>query len=124
MLKIIFEKSKIISLFVWSFFSFSLIKCLSIFYYETSLYQALICSFLFFIYFFIFKNRFGTRLTFFQYMISDLLFIIGITILSYCYYKLVMLENDHFNFAFFIALLIASLVFTSLLFMLTLIKRK
>jgi len=121
MFKVIFEKDKIISLFVWSFFAFSVFIY---FFIDTFLYQATLYSLLFFIYFFIFKTRFGIRLTYFQYITSNLLFIIGITIFSYGYYKLVMLDNDRFNFVFFIAILIATLIFASLLFLLTLIKKK
>ena len=127
MFQIIFKKDKLLSLFAWSFFSFSVIKCFSIFSYSFAgifLYEAVLCSLLFFIYFFIFKTRFGSRLTYLQYITSGFLFLIGITMFSYCYYKLIMLDNDRFNFSFFIAILIPSLVFSSLLFLLTLIKRK
>ena len=127
MFKIIFEKDKIISLFTWSFFSFSLIKCFSIFIYSfdnTFLYEAGLFAFLFFIYFFVFKIRFGVKLTYLQYMTSSFLFVIYITIFSYSYYKLVMLDNDYFNFIFFIAVLISNLIFNSVLFLLTLIMRK
>ena len=127
MFKIIFEKDKIVSLFIWSFFSFSVIKFLSIFIYlfiDPFLYQVILYSFLFFIYFFIFRTRFGISLTYLQYVISDFLFVLGITIFSYSYFKFVMLDNDYFNFISYIAILIATLIFTSLLFLLTLIKRK
>ena len=127
MFQIIFKRDKIISLFVWSFFSFSVVKCLSIFisfFVNTIIYGAVLYSFLFFIYFFIFKMRFGSRLTFLQYITSNLLFAVLITMFSYSYYKLVMLDNDHYRFNFFIVLFISNLVFNSLLFLLTLIKRK
>ena len=127
MFKVIFEKNKIISLFVWSFFCFSVIKCFSVFIYfltNAFLYQAFLYSILFFIYFFIFKIRFGTRLTYLQYTTNSLLFIIGIIIFSYSYFKLVMLDDDHFNIVFFTAIFISNLILTSFLFLLTLIKRK
>jgi hypothetical protein len=127
MFKVIFEKNKIISLFVWSFFCFSVIKCFSVFIYfltNAFLYQAFLYSILFFIYFFIFKIRFGTRLTYLQYITNSLLFIIGIIIFSYSYFKLVMLDDDHFNIIFFTAIFISNLILTSFLFLLTLIKRK
>ena len=127
MFQLIFKKDRIISLFVWSFLSFSVIKCLSIFIYSfvnTFLYEAFLYSFLFFIYFFIFKVRFGSRLTYLQYITSSFLFVIGIIMFSYGYYKLVMLDNDYFNLNFFIAILISNLIFSSLLFLLTLIKTK
>ena len=127
MFQLIFKKDRIISLFAWSFLSFSVIKCLSIFFYSfvnTFLYEAFLYSFLFFIYFFIFKVRFGSRLTYLQYITSSFLFVIGIIMFSYGYYKLVMLDNDYFNLKFFIAILISNLIFSSLLFLLTLIKRK
>jgi|KBSSwiStaDraftv2_1062776.scaffolds.fasta_scaffold204027_3 hypothetical protein len=127
MFKVIFEKNKIISLFVWSFFCFSVIKCFSVFIYfltNAFLYQAFLYSILFFIYFFIFKIRFGTRLTYLQYITNSLLFIIGIIIFSYSYFKLVMLDDDHFNIVFFTAIFISNLILTSFLFLLTLIKRK
>jgi len=127
MFQIIFKKAKLLSLLTWSFFSFSVIKCFSIFSYSLPgafLYETVLYSLLFFVYFFIFKVRFGGRLTYLQYITSIFLFVTGITIFSYSYYKLVMLDIDHFNFNFFIAILISSLVFSSLLFLLTLIKRK
>ena len=127
MFKIIFKKDKIISLFIWSFFSFSIIKFSSIFIYSfinTFLFEAILYSFLFFIYFFIFRIRFGISFTYSQYIISNFMFLIGITIFSYSYYKLVMLDNDYFKFNFFIAVFISNLIFNSLLFLLTLIKRK
>jgi len=127
MFQLIFKKDRIISLFVWSFLSFSVIKCLSIFIYSfvnTFLYEAFLYSFLFFIYFFIVKVRFGSRLNYLHYITSSFLFVIGIIMFSYGYYKLVMLDNDYFNLNFFIAILISNLIFSSLLFLLTLIKRK
>jgi hypothetical protein len=127
MFQIILKKDRLLSLFIWSFFSFSIIKCFSVFSYSfasTFLYEAILYSILFFIYFFIFKARFRSRLTYLQYTTSSFLFVTGITMFSWSYYKLVMLDNDYFNSNFFIALLISNLVFTSLLFLLTLIKRK
>lgn len=127
MFKFIFKKDRIISLLSWSFFSFSLIKFSSLFIYSfinTFLFEAILYSFLFFIYFFIFRTKFGINLTYSQYITSNFLFLIGITMFSYSYYKLVMLDNDYLEFNFFIGVLISNLIFNSLLFLLTLINRK
>lgn len=127
MLSILFAKDKVSFLLTWSFFSFSLIKFSSIFIYVVNypfLYYATLYSFLFFIYFFVFKSKFKIRLNYLQYAVSSILFVVVITFLSYAYYKIIMLDNDYFEFNFFIAILISTLLLTSLLFTVTLIRKK
>ena len=127
MREVLFKRDKIILLLIWSFFSFSVIKLCSVFFYKLNhsfLYYASLYSLLFFIYHFVFKIRFDTKLNYQQYTISNILFVILITMLSYCYYRLIMLDNDYFGFNFFIVILISNLLFASLLFPFTLIKRK
>src|SRR6266498_2395684 len=126
MLSELFKKNKITSLFIWSFFSFALIKFFSIFFYAVnnfSVYYVLLYSFLFFFYYFVFKIRFSKGLNYLQYTICNILFVVLITIFFYGYYRLIMLDNDFFNFNLFIGILISNLVVGSLLFLLTLIRR-
>src|SRR6266496_3162679 len=101
MREVLFKRDKIILLLIWSFFSFSVIKLCSVFFYNLNhsfLYYASLYSLLFFIYHFVFKIRFDTKLNYLQYTISNILFVILITMLSYCYYRLIMLDNDYFGF--------------------------
>ena len=127
MLAPLFKKDKIIALLLWSFFSFSAVKFFSLFIYSLNhlfLCYAALYSLLFFIYYFVLKFRYDTKLTYAQYTLSNILFVTIVTAFSYCYQKLVMLDNDYFDFRFFLAILISNLLIASLLYPLTLIKRR
>jgi hypothetical protein len=114
-------------LVIWSFFSFSTIKFFSIFLFTIKysfFWYACLSAFLFFFYYFIFKFRFIVRLNYLQYGVSNILFTGLVTIFSYAYYKVIMLDNDDFVGNFFIAILISNFSLGSLLYLFTLIKRQ
>jgi len=120
-------KSKISLLIIWSLFSFSLVRIFSIFLYAISyifVWYACLCALLFFSYYFIFKIRFHSKLSYVQYSVSNIIFIALIALFSYLYRRAMMPDNDLFTSDFFIAVLISNLLLGSLLFLLTLIKRK
>ena len=121
------NRAKILSLVTWSFFSFSAVKVLSIFLYTINhifLWYACSYSLLLFFYYFAFKKQFGTRLTYLQYTANNILFVILITLFSYVYYKVIMLNDDSFAFNLFLLILISNLLLGSFLFLFTLIKKK
>jgi hypothetical protein len=128
MLPVLFKKEKIILLLTWSFFSFSAIKCLSIFIYVFGTgYFFIVAGFyslLLFAYYFVFKSQFGIRLNYVQYIITNVLSGIVVTFFSYGYYLLIMLNNDYYNFRFYFALVISNIILGSLLFLLTRIKKQ
>jgi hypothetical protein len=130
MMSIMFKKEKLLSLAIWSFFSFSVIKVLSVFFYmvKGNFLHLLIITVsyasLFFIYYFIFRTRYGARLNFAQYTVSNILYAAMLTLFSYGYYVLIMLKNDFFNAGFYIVLAISNLLIGSLLFLFTLIKKQ
>ena len=130
MLQGLLRKEKIILLLTWSFFSFSVIQFLSIFIYTVGngvAYFSIVAglnSILLLTYYFVYKSRFGTRLNYWQYMITSILSGILITGFSYGYYLLVMLNNDYYNFRFYVVLIISNIFLGSLLFLFTRIKKK
>jgi len=101
-------------------------KVFSIFFYYAHhifLWYACLYSLLFFAYYFIFKRMFRLKLSYIQYTANNILFVLLISLFSYLYYKIILLDNDYFAYTFFIAMLISNVVFGSLLFLFTLIKR-
>ena len=123
----IIKKDNVLLLVIWSLFSFSAIKFFSIFLYTIHyifLWYACLYSVLFFAYYFVFKIRAAAKLNYLQYTVGNILFTILITIFSYIYYKIIMLDNDYFDLNFFIGVLISNLLLGSLLFLFTLIKKK
>src|SRR5436190_19936079 len=120
------SRDKLILLVVWSFFSFSIMKIFSIFLYASHyifLWYACVYSILFFVYYVIFKVKFS-GLNYLQYTLSKISFVVLVTIFSYIYYKVILLDNDYFIFSFFLAIAISNVLLGSILFLLTLIKRK
>ena len=63
-------------------------------------------------------------MNFWQYTTENILFVTLITLFSYAYYKLVMLDNDYFDLDFFVAVLISNLILCWLFFAVTLLIRK
>jgi len=127
MFSILFKKNKLLFLFSWSFFSFAWIKFSSVFVFTIGapfIYLACTYSCLFFLFYFVFKIKFGIRLNFWQYTTENILFVTLITLFSYAYYKLVMLDNDYFDLDFFVAVLISNLILCWLFFVVTLLIRK
>ena len=126
---ILFKKREILSLFVWSFFSFSFIRVFSIFVYITKnnlqyfLLISALYSLLSFLNYFVFKARFGIKLNYARYIACNIMFGILITAFSYGYYLVVMLPDDLFEFGFYITLFLSNIVLGSLLFLFTQIKR-
>lgn len=127
MLTTLFRMDKILCLSVWSFFSFSIIKFFSIFLYSIDhifLWNAGIYALLCFTYYFVFKIKFGYNLSYIQYVVSNILFVTLVTFFSICYYKLVLLDNDYFDWDFYFLISISGLLLGSLLFLITLIRRR
>ena len=124
----LFNKKKLLSLFVWSFFAFSGFKLLSVFIYlGKSIFGHLVFisvfyAFFFFLYFFMFRARFGVRLNYWQYLLSNILFLAMLSFFSYGYYMLIIINNYFYDTAFYIVLAISNLVIGSALFLFTLIK--
>ena len=125
----LFKNKELLSLVVWSFFSFSVIRFFFIFVYITSnnlqyfLLVTALYSLLSFLNYFVFKLRFGVKLNYGRYIICNILFGILITAFSYGYYVVVMLPGDNFKFGFYITLLLSNTIVGSLLYFFTLIKR-
>jgi len=120
-------RNKILLLAVWSFFSFALVRAFSIFVYTISytfFWYAGLYSLLFFSYYFVFRSRFGSKLNYAHYTANNISFVALIILFSYLYHKVIMLDNDHFAFNFFIAIVISNLLAGSILFLFTLIKRR
>lgn len=129
MISALFKKDKLISFIIWSFFSFSLVQLLSIFIYSLNNNSAFalvtisLSTILSFAYFFINAARFKFRLSYPQYLIYNFLFSLLVTIFSYGYFCIVMLNNEVFPYQRFLALAIVNLLCGSLLFLFTLIKK-
>jgi hypothetical protein len=124
------KKREILSLFIWSFFSFSVIQFLSVFIYavksNVQLFLLLIVlySSLSFLNYFVLKARFGIKLNYPQYLVCNLVFGILITAFSYSYHLAVMLTNDRYSFGVYIGLLLSNLLLGSILYLFTLINGK
>ena len=130
MISSLFKKEKIISFVLWTFFSLSFVRFVSVFFFsfETSLAYtvSLLCiySILSFSYYFINKKRFHFQLNYAQYIVYNLLFSILASLFSYLYFRLVMLGEDHFPYSFYIALTVTNFILGSLLFPFTQIKKR
>jgi hypothetical protein len=125
MLTSLFKIDKLLGLGIWSFFSFSIIKFLSIFLYASDhifLWYVGLYTLLYFIYFFVFKIKFRHNLSYIQYVVSNLLFVILVTLFSFCYYKIVLLDNDYFDWSFYFSISISNFLMGSLMFLVTLIR--
>ncbi len=124
------KKETLISLALWVFFSFALARFFAIFFFPFAGSPAytitILCLYclLSFSYYFIAKKRFLLRLNYTQFIIYNLLFSLLIALLSYIYFRSVMLNNDHFHFRFYIMLLIVNFLSGSLLYSFTLIKKR
>jgi hypothetical protein len=129
MLSVLINKKGLSSLFVWSFFSFALLRFFLLFIYlgpnrsGYSLLLASLYSLLSFLLYFVFKLRWRIKLNYMQYMICNMLFGILITAFSYSYYLVVMLPGDRFDLPFYVSLLLGNMLIGSILYLFTLIKR-
>lgn len=129
MIKSLFEKEKFISIFLWIFFSFSFFKAITVFSQLLgselliNLLSFLIMSVLSFCYFFIYKYRFSNTLNFIQYIIYNIFFSFVFWILSFLYFKMIMLDNDSFYRGYHAAATIANLFLGSIFYPFTLIKK-
>jgi len=127
---VLFKKKELLSLFVWSFFSYAVIRFTFLFIYlvETNLRYFLMVillhSLLSFLNYFIFKIRFGVRQGYLQYIICNVLFSTLVTSFSYGYYFVVMLPGDQFKWGFYFRLFLLNVILGSLLFLFTLIKKR
>lgn len=127
MLPSLFKPDRIFCLAIWSFFSFSIINFLLIFLYTIEhifLWYAGLYSLLYFIYYFVFKIKFGRSLRYIEYAVCNILFVVLVTLFSFCYYKLVLLDNDYFDWSFYFSTSIFNLLLGSVLFLGTLIRRR
>ena len=127
---ILFTRKQWLSLFVWSFFSFSVLRIFSVFVYifqnNLQYYLAVtaIYSILGFLNYFLFKVRFGIKLRYGRYLACVVLFGLLITVFAYGYYLLIRLPHDRFAFDFYKGLFVLNLIIASLLYLFTLIKKR
>jgi hypothetical protein len=126
MISPLIKKDKLALLIAWSFFSFSVVSFTFIFSYfiQRWFYYALFYTLLYFSYYFLFRAKFKIELTFWQYTVSNMVFVGLVTLFSLVYHKLIMLDSDRFEVKFFIVVLMANLFPGSLLYLFTLIGKK
>ena len=125
----LFEKKKIISIFLWAFFGFSLFMALDVFSELVgsraiaNLTLCFINSLLSFGYFFIYQYRFSQRLNFIQYIIYNIFYSLLFLIFSFLYFEIVIFDKDGYALEFFWGVSGVNLFVGSFLYPLTLIKK-
>ena len=126
---ILFSKEKVISFFIWAFFSFAMLQLFSVFVYLINsgiaffLIAALLYSCSLLGYAAVFRIRFHVSLNFLHYTISNVLMVILMTGFSFGYYLMVKLSNDVYQLGYYAALAIFNTLLGSLFFLFTLIKK-
>jgi hypothetical protein len=125
----LFNRKELLSLVSWAFFSFAVIRFLSIFVYvfantlEYFMAVVTLNAILCFINYYIFKMRFGVRLGYLHYALCVAAIDLLITFFAYGYYLLISLPHAHFSFVYYVYLFSLNLVLASLLYLLTRIKK-
>lgn len=127
---ILFTRKELVSMLVWSFFSFTVIRIMSVFIYifqgnlQYFLSVVAVYSILCFLNYFLFKIRFGVKLNYLKYITCCMSFGLLITVFAYGYYLLIRLPHDHFEFGFYALLFVVNIIIGSLFYLLTLIKKR
>ena len=127
---VLFNRKELVSMFVWSFFSFSVIRIMSVFIYffpgnlQYFLAVVAVSSILCFLNYYLFKIRFSVKLNYQKYITCCISFGLLITVFAYGYYLLIRLPHNYFEFGFYARLFVLNLIIGSILYLFTLIKKR
>jgi hypothetical protein len=130
MVSYLFKGQRIVSLIIWTFFSFSAVRLISAVVYPVQdgypvfMGLSFFYSLFFFLFWFLFKRWFSHSLNYGQYILYNMVYGLLILGFSYLYYFLVMLRNDFYSWNYHIWLFVFNLVVVSFLFLFTLISKK